>query len=266
MIEPAPNQDIEEYRYAYRVRVYDDAYNDIEGFFDKASGFYQPPTPEYQFVMLWGEDGKGPIAVENSDGLTGYVDRTTADDGESYLGNGEKIVPPYYLVDAVTGERTEYPDYESSWEEESAVGWGIARIDGTILSGPDTSLWYIWEPDSEGMLCILSDDGSGSLCGHMNLSGRVIVPPKYRIDKGGAIPCCYFRNGYAVINDLGENWRETERYVIIDTEGNEVFPRSAVADSFSLDNRAEVLENDLIWYKENGLYGLIKSQATARNT
>ena len=346
VIEPAPDQDIEEYRYAYRVRLYDDAYDEIEGFYDKASGFYQPPVPEYTFVMLWGEDGKGPIAVANSDGLTGYVDRTTGetvipfrytgdsddvcfyggyarpadeiivedavghelamgmhmhlidaqgneitfdsgitlhsgvydgcavysmrlpapeteteeepDDGDAYLRNGEKIVPPYYLVDAVTGERTEYPDYESSWGKEAAVGWGIAKIDGTILSGPDTSLWYVWEPDAEDMLCILSDDGSGSLCGHMDLTGRVIVPPKYRIDKGGAIPYYYFRNGYAVIDDLGENWQETERYVIIDTEGNEVFFRSAVADSFSLDVFAEVLENGLIWYQENGLYGLMK--------
>lgn len=346
VIAPAPNQDIEEYQYAYRVRVYDDAHEDIEGFYDKASGFYQPPVPEYAFVMLWGEDGKGPIAVENSDGLTGYVDRTTgktvipfrytcdsedvcfyggyarpadeiivedavghelamgyhmylidaqgneitfdngvtpesyvydgcfiysislpaeagdgADeepyDGDLYLGNGEKIVPPYYLVDAVTGERTEYPEYESSWGEDSAVGWGVAKIDGTILSGPDTGLWYIWEPDWEDMLCILSNDDN-SLCGHMDLSGRVIVEPKYRIEFGGGVPYYYFRNGYAVIDDFGENWRETERYVIIDTEGNEVFSRSAAADSFYLDDGTEVLENGLLWYWENGLYGLMK--------
>lgn len=351
LIEPMPNQDIEEYQHEYRVRVYDDAYDDIEGFYDKASGFYQPPVPDYQFIMLWGEDGSGPVAVENSDGLVGYVDRTTGetvipfrytgdsdevcfwggyarpadeiivedavghelamgmkmylidtqgneiifdngvtpqshvydgcfiysmsvpadknsdwenekedekpDDGERYLGNGEKIVPPYYLVNAVTGERTEYPDYESSWGDDSAIGWGIAKVDGTIVSGPDTSLWYVWEPDEEGMLCILSDDESGSLCGHMDLTGRVIVPPKYRIEKSGAIPYYYFHNGYAVIDDLGENWQETERYVIIDAEGNEVFSRSAVADSFSLDRLPEVLENGLIWYKENGLYGLM---------
>ena len=353
VIEPAPDQDIEEYRYAYRVRVYVDAFNDMEGFYDKASGFYQPPVSEYVHVMAWAGDGTGPIPVENSDGLTGYLDRETGEtvipfrytgdsdevgfyqgyarpadeiivedavghvlamgikmylidaqgneitfdsgitpqsrvydgcfiysmsvpvekvsdwgdeeegneepyDGDLYLGNGEKIVPPYYLVNSVTGEKTEYPDYESSWGEEATVGWGIARIDGTILSGPDTSLWYIWDPDAAGMMCILSDDGSGSLCGHMDLTGRVIVEPKYRIDFGGAIPHYYFRNGYAVIDDLGENWRETERYVIIDTEGNEVFSRSAVADSFSLDRFPEVLENGLIWYKGNGLYGLMR--------
>ena len=65
-----------------------------------------------------------------------------------------------------------------------------------------------------------------------------------------------YRHGYAQIDDAGENWRETERYVIIDTEGNEVFSRSARADSFSL--ASLVLENGLIWYQENGLYGLMR--------
>ena len=32
----------------------------------------------------------------------------------------------------------------------------------------------------------------------------------------------------------------------------------ARADSFSLDRFPEVLENGLIWYKENGLYGLMR--------
>ena len=147
--------------------------------------------------MLWGEDGKGPIAVENDQGFTGYLDRTTGEtaipfrytgdsddvcfrdgyarpadeiivvdavghtlamgarmhlidglgrelafengifpvstvfngrfiysmtipvseetearepeDGDAYLGNGEKIVPPYQSVDALTGEKTENP-------------------------------------------------------------------------------------------------------------------------------------------------------------
>ena len=90
LIEPMPNQDIEEYQHEYRVRVYDDAYDDIEGFYDKASGFYQPPVPDYQFIMLWGEDGSGPVAVENSDGLVGYVDRTT----------GETVIPFRYTGDS----------------------------------------------------------------------------------------------------------------------------------------------------------------------
>ena len=347
VIEPAPDQDIEEYRYEYRIRIYTDIFDDMEGYYVKENGFYQPPQPEYVHVMAWAGDGTGPIPVENSDGLTGYLDRETGEtvipfrytgdsdevgfyqgyarpadeiivedaaghvlamgikmylidaqgneitfdngitpqsrvydgcfiysmslpaektddgadeepyDGDLYLGNGEKIVPPYYLVNSVTGARTEYPDYESSWGDDSVVGWGIATIDGAILSGPDTSLWYIWDPDAEGMMCILSNEDN-SLCGHMDMTGRMIVEPKYRIDFGGAIPHYYFRNGYAVIDDLGGNWRETERYVIIDTEGNEVFSRSARADSFSLDRFPEVLENGLIWYKENGLFGLMR--------
>lgn len=62
------------------------------------------------------------------------------------------------------------------------VGYGIAKTDGTILYGPDPALWKIWEPDGDGMLCIVSEDG---LLGHMDQSGRVIVEPKYRIGTGG---------------------------------------------------------------------------------
>lgn len=73
LIDPQCGYEIEEYAYAYRIRDYE---NDGEGFFDKQSGFLLEPVPEYKMIMLWDEDGSGPIAIENQEGLTGYVDRT----------------------------------------------------------------------------------------------------------------------------------------------------------------------------------------------
>ena len=81
VVTPAPEQTINEDTYAYRIRNADDG----EGFYDKASGFYQPPLPEYSMVMLWSEDGQGPIAVERTDGLTGYVNRTTGETDPVHL-------------------------------------------------------------------------------------------------------------------------------------------------------------------------------------
>lgn len=336
LIAPRDHVNIEPYPYAYRIC--DENEPDGEGFYDKASGFYLPPQPQYKFVMLWGEDGKGPIAVENDQGFTGYLDRTTGEtaipfrytgdsddvcfrdgyarpadeiivvdavghtlamgarmhlidglgrelafengifpvstvfngrfiysmtipvseetearepeDGDAYLGNGEKIVPPYHSVDALTGEKTEMPEWYSRWEENSLVGLGIAAVDGTILSEPNPGLWHIWEPDPDGMLCILADTESGSLCGHMDLDGNVIVPPRYRIDLGGAIPYYFFSNGYAVIEDCGTNWPDTERWIILDTAGNEIFSHPGYGTDgsfFSLDEEG-VLESGLLWY------------------
>ena len=87
VIKPKPNQDIEEYAQAYRIRDYD---QDCEGFLDKHTGFLQMPILEYKFVMLWGDDGSGPIAIENQDGLTGYVDRA----------NGDVVIPFIYTGDS----------------------------------------------------------------------------------------------------------------------------------------------------------------------
>ena len=352
LVAPQEHVTIEDYSCAYCVCYNNGNTRDsYEGFYDKMSGFYQPPIPQYEFVMLWGDDGSGPIAIENADGLVGYVDRVTGeiaipfiytgdsddvcfregyampadeiiiedadghmlmmgpeyhlidiqgreisfDDGrrpqtsvvdgvwvysmplpddiigsenkeyaeedeDAYLANGEKITTPYYRVDPFTGEREILEDWETFFEEDDTlVGYGIASPDGNYISLPDATLWKIWEPDSCGMLCIVADDNKHHL-GHMDLHGNVIVEPKYDMDWGGAETYYSFYHGYAVINDLGDNWPDTDRWVILDTAGNEVFTKASKAEDgtgFRICGDV-VLENDLFWCEDSNGYSLIK--------
>jgi hypothetical protein len=357
LIAPQDHVTIVDYPHAYRIRFYDSSQGtsvSYEGFFDKVSGFYQPPIPKYAMVMLWGDDGSGPIAIENADGLTGYVDRATGEtvipfiytgesdkvcfrngyampadelkvvdaDGrfvlmgaemhlidtsgrEVVLPNGMKAVSyvfdgclivsmplpdgteftldvddedfleddegewspeddpdmalPLYRVDPITGEKTEF-DWHRIWGEEGVYyGYALVRLDGTVLYGPDPNLWKIYAPDVDGMLCIVANDDESHL-GHMDLSGNVIVEPRYEMDWGGAPTYYSFRNGYAVIDDLGDDWPNTERWVILDTAGNEVFTRPVEAeDGFDFRVCGDVvLENGLFWYEEANGYSLMR--------
>nr|MCR5552667.1 WG repeat-containing protein [Oscillospiraceae bacterium] len=357
LIAPQDHVTIEDYPHAYCIRFYDSSQGysvSYEGFFDKASGFYQPPIPKYAMVMLWGDDGSGPIAIENVDGLTGYVDRTTGEtaipfiytgesdevcfwngyampadeltiedaDGlvvamgmEMYLidtsgkevelpdgmsavsyvfdgclivsmrvpdgtamalntdaeddwedGEGEwspeddnYIALPLHRVDPITGEKTEF-DWHRIWGEEGVYyGYALVRLDGTVLYGPDPNLWKIYEPDADGMLCIVANDDESHL-GHMDLSGNVIVEPRYEMYRGGAPTYYSFQNGYVVIDDLGDDWPNTERWVILDTAGTEVFTRPAEAEdgtAFRVCGDV-VLENGLFWCEEASGYRLMR--------
>ena len=109
------------------------------------------------------------------------------------------------------------------------------------------------------MLCIASNDDESHL-GHIDLSGNVIVEPKYEMDWGGAPTYYSYRNGYAVIDDLGDDWPNTERWVILDTAGNEVFTRPAKAEDGS-DFRVcgdVVLANGLFWCEVASGYSLMR--------
>ena len=349
----------DEYDHAVRVAAYDGG---GEGYIDRDSGFYLPPDPDIGMVILWDDDGTGPIAAQNRNGLTGYLDRASGEpvipfrftgeaddisfhdgfalaadeiriedaaghvmalgthrilidpdgreitfangitpisavydgifvfsakvpaprgvpdgvseeeeeeeeeynpeddsrDGSLALGNGERIVFPLYSLNRLTGERVELPDGDAflHGEDGMTVGYGIAKTDGTILYGPDAALWKIWEPDGDGMLCIVSEEG---LLGHMDQSGRVIVEPKYRIDTGGPEPCYTFFNGYAVIDDIGDRWPDTERWIILDTAGNEVFSSPyELEDGSQLWLDDMVMEGGLLWYGVDDLYGLMR--------
>ena len=360
VIAPTENIYVETYQFAYRVwfcNGNDDT--SYEGFYDCVSGFYQPPEPEYHDVMLWGDDGSGPIAIRNKDGLTGYVSRTNGEivipfvySGESmdvafrsgyarpaeeilitdangitmmhgskmhlidtqgneisfpsnvkpvssvqngylicmveiegwewendlemeddeswigeedsddgwYLGNGTQIALPLYRVNRIAGTREELENPESIWEEDDTChGYALAMIDGTIISEPDPEIAYMWLPDSDGMVCIVSYD---STCGHMDLNGNIIVEPRYVIDFGGSEIFYDFHHGYAVIEDCGEDFPDSYRWVIIDTAGNEVFSssKSSNADEdFSLCD--QVIANGLCWYHTASGYGLLKIAA-----
>ena len=328
-IQPSDRIQIEEYPHAYTVYDYElEGY----GFFDKASGFYQEPLADYEMIFLWGEDGKGPIPVQNKDYLTGYVSRTTGETvipfrytGESediafnegyalaanltWLDEGEvwrEVLPDsepipdndgeirgegfrYYLIDTA-GKAVKFPeglepytgvchgvlvvhpdpsmqqaipeDQEEDIEAETDTpylydSFGIGRPDGTVVLEPQP-LYYLWRPDSEGMLCYV-DSALGN-CGHMNLNGEVIVSAKYRIDTGGSMPSYTYVNGYAVINDIGDHWPDSERWVILDTAGNEVFTRPTKAEdgtTFRVCGDV-VLENRLFWCEEAGGYSLMR--------
>ena len=119
LIEPREHVLIENDRYAYRIC--DENEPDCEGFYDKASGFYLPPQPQYKYVMLWGEDGKGPVAVENAQGFTGYLDRTTGETAIPfrYTGDSDDVcfrngyarpADEIIVVDAVGHEHPNAPD------------------------------------------------------------------------------------------------------------------------------------------------------------
>ena len=348
LVEPGQHFAIEERTDGYRIIS-----PMGEGFFDKASSSYVSPDADFQYVMLWDGDGSGPIAAENKDGLTGYVDRITGevvipfrytggsddeaflegyarpadewivadaaghelamgthihlidtlgneitfedgttpesrvfdgifiysmvipdadeysvphtdeeweeqDEAEAaeeeegwYLADGERIVFPLYCLDPITHEKEEFIGWEEWWNDDDwpPVGLGLARIDGTLITLPDPSLRRIWEPDADGMLCIVkvSDDG-WSLCGHMNMEGKILVEPRYRIDLGGAEPHYSFFNGYAVIEDVDGAYPYDTRWVIIDHAGNEIFTAPAQTESGGRLSLGNVLDNGLLWY------------------
>ena len=353
LIAPQDHVTVEDYSHAYRIVFFDTSQGYsvwYEGFFDKASGFYQPPNPEYAMVMLWDDDGNGPIAIWNADGLTGYVDRASgetvipfiytgqsdrvcfrngyampadlltivdaegrfvAEDAEmhlidtngrevvlpdgmravSYVFDGRLIVSmplpdgvtrtpsadaedgreddegewspegdpdmalPLYRVDPITDEKTEF-DWHLHWGD---YGYALARLDGTVLYGPDPNLCTIYEPDADGMLCIVANDDKNHL-GHMDLSGNVIVEPKYNINGVGGPTYYVFKNGYAVIDDSGDNGPDSWRWVILNTAGTEVFTRPSKAED-GTDFRIcgdVVLEGGLFWCEEANGYSLMR--------
>ena len=317
VIQPSDCIRIEEYAYAYTVYDYNlEGY----GFFDKASGYYQAPLADYEMIILWGEDGKGPIAVRNTDYLTGYVSRTT---GETvipfrYTGESEdaafnegyalaanqawldendiwhEVLPDsepmpdnmdeirgwrcrYYLIDT-TGKEVRFPDglepytgicqgvlvvhpdpfvqWEMPEDQEEDIkpeagdsdffdSFGIAKPDGTVILEPQL-LYYLWQPDSEGMLCYVGS--SWGDCGHMNLNGEVIVPAKYRITTGGPIPYYTFVNGYAVIID---DIRPETRIVLLAKDGREVVSLP-YRDGERFRKLLNVMSNGLVWSCTSG--------------
>ncbi len=85
LVEPAPERIVQEYETAWRIVDLD---ADAEGFYDKASGFYQPPRADNAQVIPAG-DGSGPIAVMDVKGKVGYVSRET----------GETVIPFRYTGD-----------------------------------------------------------------------------------------------------------------------------------------------------------------------
>lgn len=288
----------------YSLEMYDHAVRIIseagEGFFDLKSGYLLPPQTEYAFVMLWGDDGSGPIAVQRADGLTGYVDRSTgavaipfrytgesdnvafrsgyALPGNELLMDEDEVwhevqpgdVEPdwtvfgwgmrYHLIDA-QGREIDFPAEVTpiSGVEQGVVivqsgdGTGLMTPQGEIIL-PPAPLWHIWEPDAEGMLCFIDDNGEGSLCGHMDLQGRVIVPARYDVVTGGEMPHYAFRNGYAVLN-------VTQGTILLRKDGVELARLPRLRDGRWLewsDVSAEGCLWESSWTTERGEQGIVR--------
>lgn len=292
LVAPKECLNIEEYPFAYRLR--DPLHEDREGFLDKESGFLQMPRDEYTAVFLWGEDGKGPIAIMNNKGMTGYIDRSTGKtaipfryDGESeepefqngyalpasqlilsnksgeadYLGvlfhlidrSGHEIKMPEGLFPFsrvrngafVFAEKSDLKDQEDG--SFFLDGYGLAKPDGTVLIPRDRDIMLMYPPDENGMVCFLKKTKNGLRCGHMDVTGRVIVPPRYHIEKE-YYDTYAFKNGYAVIKDSSVG--DGNRWVIIDPLGQEVFTAPGRTEDgyyFALEEYA-VQKNGLIWY------------------
>lgn len=124
--------------------------------------------------------------------------------------------------------------------------YGIARIDGTVLVDAIPNIYQMDLPDEDGIICYSQMMEDGILCGHMSLDGQIMVPPRYDLNAFEGEPCAYsFNNGYAVFRD----YTDTERWVILDHAGNEIYTAPYLTENGNTLYLTEVLENGLIWYK-----------------
>lgn len=302
LVKPQYGFEIEEYDHAYCIMDYE---RYAAGFYDKKSGFLQLPDTEYAMVMLWGEDGNGPIAVQNSDGLTGYVSRTDGSVIIPFQYTGESEYPAFregfalvannaimmegsdawhevlpgdeysdedyaeavgftfkqYLID-VNGNKVSFPDgiepvtgvsrgiviISSELTEEDKLSdeqycfakYGIARADGTTIMEP-AKVYYMWGIADEDLICFV-DDGC---CGQMSASGDVVIPAIYNISTGGEMPGFWFSNGYAVLEDDGDDY---SRYVVLKPDGTMVAELHPQGYNWYL-KVSNVMNNQRLWVK-----------------
>ena len=116
IIGPEPERIVQEYDTAWRIV---DVEKDVEGFYDKAGGYYQPPRMDYEMVLPLG-DGSGPIPVMDNDGYVGYISRKTGETVIPFQYTGELSVAAFY--DGYARPRdiiTELDEYgeECAWNE-----------------------------------------------------------------------------------------------------------------------------------------------------
>ncbi len=302
IVTPEDGLNIEEHAFAYRLR--DTAHDDTEGFLDKASGFLQRPNKDYSTISLWDDDGAGPLAVMNSEGLTGYIDRTTGKTSIPfrYTGQSEEAgfqngyaLPAdeitlqdqegetayygirYHLIDR-EGRDVDMPEgvvpfsrmrngafvyavmADPKGQEDAdpfEKGFGLMQPGGKVLIPRDPDILLMEPPDEKGMVCFLKETEKGALCGHMDSSGRVIVPPRYNISSETYDTYRFF-HGYAVIEDLSAN----TRWVILDTHGREVFTApNQREDGRAFELIGHVQKDGLVWYStwkpEKRAYGVV---------
>ena len=297
----APEYAIEEYALSYRVSQPQGQRQ--RGYYDKVSGFFLPPQydaiddfgTDSSLILAW-QDGlygylrrdTGEVIIpfqyngeyEDSWFSQGYA--VAADNIRLYDETGEAAAWGWetHLINA-QGEETVFPqgifpdgpvregvlrigrELDAGEAAAQSGGWGeaygLAKPDGTILAEPRYA--YVSEA-ADGCVCFW-DNG---LCGHMDLTGKVIVPAKYAIDLGGPVPEYHFSHGYAALEDIGDNWPETARWILLDRDGNEIFSYPAQKEGIHFELIGSVADNGCIWYwlrtddspSPDGSYGLLK--------
>ena len=131
IIPPQPGLVIEEYPYAYRLRAAEG-----EGFYDKLSGFCLLPNASFRAADLWGEDGKGPVAVENEWGNTGYIDRRTGETVIPFRYSGESEMQCFRNGYALPAE--EITTYDENGEVASiGLRYHLIDMTGREISFPE---------------------------------------------------------------------------------------------------------------------------------
>lgn len=189
------------------------------GFLDPATG--EAVTPPI-FDGLYDDVGcsEGYILAAYERGRQGDG-RVWGPDYHLYTRDMEEILFPEGIAlesgvhDGVLVVRKDLTDEEADAKGSGwGVAYGLARADGKVILPPQFD--YIASPSATGCgrVSFLDHD----LVGVLDLEGNVIVPAKYDIDTGGAIPQFCYRNGYAVFRDSA-----TDREIILDTAGREVY-------------------------------------------
>ena len=271
--------------------------NPKEGYYDAVSGLFLEPA--YDIIAYWMVTDDTPLILAERDGLYGFLDRATGKEviplqfnwfdrdeevrySEGYVlsadeewdGEDRFVSIQFYLLDAA-GVEVHFPEGimpcspvhdglvkivrevnkgERSWWDSL---YGFARPDGSILVPPK----YDYARDFCNGYAAVYKDGKW---GHIDSTGREIVPPTYALAGDDITEGYFFHDGYAIL-DLDEEW------LIIDTLGNVVFERARKEGgiSFYLEGWCKAGEALLcysLWPEGpadwNHGYGLMKADGT----
>lgn len=220
------------------------------GFLDPATGeAVTPPIFDGLYDDVGCSEGYILAAYEKGHQTDGHVwgpDYHLYTRGMEEILFPEGIMPWSGVQDGVLVVQRELTEEERAARDSGwGVAYGLARADGKVILPPQFD--YIASPSETGCgrVSFLDHD----LAGVLDLEGNVIVPAKYDIDTGGAIPQLCYRNGYAVFRDSA-----ADREIILDAAGHEVYtiPSRDEAGSHVL---FSVMPGGLFWHCRTGPAG-----------
>lgn len=264
----------------------------LDGYYDALSRCFLPPA--YDLIDMRVTDDT-PLIVAFRNGLCGFLDRATgkaviplqytgevedAGYSEGYILAADAVhwedgglTFRIYLLDT-RGNEVRFPEgimassgvhegllrIEREAQEGESSTWGtlygFARPDGSILVPPK----YDYAEDFYNGYAAVYKDGKW---GHIDEAGREIVLPVYDLETYGALYGYYFYGGYAILE-------LTDRWIILDTEGNVVFERAAQENgvNFAMEDWCG-LGSGLVWYShwqgkewQGRRFGLMKADGT----